>query len=92
MLKAVRKALGELSDVVSGNKQSSGGGNLNIIVLYKGNAVSFSEAVDEKTVGGKKLSVTVIAVSRMAIQLEQDFLLSPCLESQPPLFSAPLRL
>jgi hypothetical protein len=68
--KAVRKALGELSDVVSVNKRSFGGGQLNLSVLYKGNADSFSEAVDGKTVEGKRLSVTDIAGSRVAVQLE----------------------
>ncbi|UCG79612.1 MAG: hypothetical protein JSV60_06385, partial [Desulfobacterales bacterium] len=70
MQKAVRKAIGELSDVVSVNKRSFGGGQLNVSVLYKGTADSFSEAVDAKAVGGKRLSVTDIAGSRVAIELE----------------------
>ena len=70
MQKAVRSVLGELSDVVSVNKRSFGGGQLKLSVLYKGTADSFSEAVDGKTVGGKRLSVTDIVGSRVAIELE----------------------
>jgi hypothetical protein len=70
MQKAVREVLGELSDVVSVNKRSFGGGQLELSLLYKGNADSFSEAVDGKTVGEKKLSVTDVAGSRVVIQLE----------------------
>ncbi len=70
MQKAAREVLGELSDVVSVNKRSFGGGQLDLSVLYKGNADSFSEAVDGKIVGGKKLSVTDVAGSRVVIQLE----------------------
>lgn len=70
MQKAVREVLGELTDAVSVNKRSFGGGQLKLSVLYKGTADSFSEAVDGKTVGGKKLSVTEIAGSRVIIQLE----------------------
>ena len=70
MLKAVRGVLDELSDTVSVNKRSFGGGQLKLSVLYKGDADSFSETVDGKTVEGKKLSVTDIAGSRVVIQLE----------------------
>jgi hypothetical protein len=70
MQRAVREVLGELTDAVSVNKRSFGGGQLNLSVLYKGTADSFSEAVDGKTVGGKRLSVTDIAGSRVVIQLE----------------------
>ena len=70
MQKAVREVLGELSDVVSVNKRSFGGGQLELSLLYKGNADSFSEAVDGKTVGEKKLSVTDVAGSRVVIRLE----------------------
>ena len=70
MQKAVREVLGELTDAVSVNKRSFGGGQLKLSVLYKGTADSFSDAVDGKTVGGKKLSVTEIAGSRVIIQLE----------------------
>jgi hypothetical protein len=70
MQKAAREVLGELSDVVSVNKRSFGGGQLDLSVLYKGNADSFSEAVDGKIVGGKKLSVTDVAGSRVVIRLE----------------------
>jgi len=70
MQKAAREVLGELSDVVSVNKRSFGGGQLELSVLYKGNADSFSEAVDGKIVGGKKLSVIDVAGSRVIIRLE----------------------
>ena len=70
MQKAVRVVLDELSDTVSVNKRSFGGGQLKLSVLYKGDADSFSETVDGKTVEGKKLSVTDIAGSRVVIQLK----------------------
>ena len=70
MQKAVREVLADLLDVVSVNKRSFGGGKLELSLLYKGNADSFSEAVDGKTVGEKKLSVTDVAGSRVTIQLE----------------------
>ncbi len=70
MQKAIRGVLDELSDTVSVNKRSFGGGQLKLSVLYKGDADSFSETVDGKTVEGKKLSVTDITGSRVVIQLE----------------------
>ena len=69
MQKAVRTVLGELFHVIS-VKRSFGGGQLNLSLLCKGNADSFSEAVDGKTVEGRKLSVTNIAGSRVVIRLE----------------------
>ncbi len=69
MQKAVRTVLGELFDVIS-VKRSFGGDQLNLSLLCKGNADSFSKAVDGKTVEGKKLSVTNLAGSRVVIQLE----------------------
>ncbi|MDY7037128.1 MAG: hypothetical protein SV375_13310, partial [Thermodesulfobacteriota bacterium] len=70
MQKAVREVLADLLDVVSVNKRSFGGGKLELSLLYKGNSDSFSEAVDGKTVGEKKLSVTDVAGNRVTIQLE----------------------
>jgi hypothetical protein len=70
MEEMVRALLGELVDVISVNKHSFGGGQLRLSVVYKGNADSFSEAVDGKTVGGRKLSVTDTAGSRVVIKLE----------------------
>jgi hypothetical protein len=70
MEEAVRTLLGELVDVISVNKHSFGGGQLKLSVVYKGNADSFSKTVDGKTVGGRKLSVTNTAGSRVVIKLE----------------------
>jgi len=68
--KEIGNAVGRLSNVVSVSKRSFGSGQLKLSVLYKGNADSFSEAVDGKTVKGKRLSVIDIAGSRVIIDLE----------------------
>ncbi len=68
--KAVKKALEELSQVVSVNKRSFGGGQLQLSILYKGNADSFSEVVDGKTVEGKIFSVTGISGDNVVIEME----------------------
>ena len=68
--KAVKKALEGLSQVVSVNKRSFGGGQLKLSVLYKGNADSFSEEVDGKSVEGKKFSVTGISGDKVVIEME----------------------
>lgn len=68
--KEVRTAVGKLSNVVSVSRRSFGSGQLKLSVLYKGNADSFSEAVDGKTIRGKRLSVIDIAGSRVIIDLE----------------------
>lgn len=70
MQKAVRKVLSELSQVVSVNKRSFGGEKLRLTVLYKGNADSFSDEVDGKTVEGKKLSVTGISGDQVVIEIK----------------------
>ncbi|MEA3436047.1 MAG: hypothetical protein U9R43_06240, partial [Thermodesulfobacteriota bacterium] len=68
--KAIRQALGNISNVVSIIKRSFGNGRLKLIVLYKGNADSFSEAVHGKSFQGKKLSVINIEGSRIVILLK----------------------
>lgn len=68
--KAVKKALEELSQVVSVNKRSFGGGQLQLSVLYKGSADTFSEEVDGKTVAGKIFSVTGISGDNVTIEME----------------------
>lgn len=70
MQKAVKEELTELLQVVSVNKRSFYGGKLQLSVLYKGNADSFSEEVDGKTVEGKKLSVTGISVGKVVIEIK----------------------
>jgi len=68
--KAVKKALEELSQVVSVNKRSFGGGQLQLSVLYKGNADTFSDEVDGKTIEGKTFSVTGISGDNVVIEME----------------------
>jgi hypothetical protein len=68
--KAVKKVLEELSQVVSVNKRSFGGGQLQLSVLYKGNADAFSEEVDGKTIEGKTFSVTGISGDNVVIEME----------------------
>lgn len=68
--KAIRQILGNISNVVSVIKRSFGKGQLKLTVLYKGNADSFSEAVDGKSFQGKKLSVINIEGSRVVILLK----------------------
>lgn len=68
--KAVTTALKELSQVVSVSKRSFGGGQLQLSVLYKGSADTFSEAVDGKTVEGKTFSVTGISGDSVVIEME----------------------
>ncbi|MBW2607995.1 MAG: hypothetical protein JRD05_10205, partial [Deltaproteobacteria bacterium] len=68
--KAIRQILGNISNVVSVIKRSFGKGLLKLTVLYKGNADSFSEAVDGKSFQGKKLSVINIEGSRVVILLK----------------------
>ena len=70
MQKAVREVLRGLSQVVSVNKRSFGGGKLHLSVLYKGNADSFSEEINGKTVEGKKISVTGITGDNVVMELE----------------------
>jgi hypothetical protein len=70
MQKAVREMLSGLSQVVSVNKRSFGGGKLQLSVLYKGNADSFSEEVDGKTVEGKIISVTGISGDKVDIEIK----------------------
>jgi predicted nucleic acid-binding protein len=70
MQKSVRKVIGALSEVVSVNKRSFGGGQLKLSVLYKGNADMFSDSVDGKTVGKKTLSVTGVTGSKVIIEIE----------------------
>jgi len=68
--KAVGSALGKLSNVVTVNRRSFGKGQLKLSVLYKGNADSFSDAVDGKVVQGKRMSVSDIQGSKVVIDLE----------------------
>ncbi|MCP4369181.1 MAG: hypothetical protein GY797_13865, partial [Deltaproteobacteria bacterium] len=68
--KAIRHILGNISDVVSVIKRSFGKGRLKLTVLYKGNADSFSEAVDGRSIQGKKLSVIDITGSRVIVLLK----------------------
>ncbi len=70
MQKSVRKVIGGLSEVVSVNKRSFGGGQLKLSVLYKGNADTFSENVDGKAVGEKTLSVTGVTGSKVVIEIK----------------------
>jgi hypothetical protein len=70
MQKAVREMLSGLSQVVSVNKRSFGGGKLHLSVLYKGNADSFSEEVDGRTVEGKIISVTGISGDKVDIEIK----------------------
>jgi len=65
--KSIRRILGNISNVVSVIKRSFGKGRLKLTVLYKGNADSFSEAVDGKSFQGKKLSVIDITGSKVVI-------------------------
>lgn len=69
MQKEIRQVIGGL-DVVSVNKRSFGGGLLKLSVVFKGNADLFSEAVDGKSVQGKKLSVTDIAGNKVVILVQ----------------------
>lgn len=68
--KAVGNTLGKLANVVTVNRRSFSKGQLKLSVLYKGNADSFSEAVDGKTIQGKRMSVSDIQGSRVVIDLE----------------------
>jgi hypothetical protein len=68
--KAVVKALEETSQVVSVSKRSFGGGRLQLSVLYKGTADTFSEAVDGKTAAGKIFSVTGISGDNVVIEMD----------------------
>lgn len=68
--KTVKKVIGELPDSVSVNSRGFGQGQLKLSVVYKGNADSFSEEIDGKIAGGKKLSVTDIVGSRVIIKLK----------------------
>ncbi len=67
MQKALMHKVSNLSNVVSVNKRSFGKERLKLTVLYKGNADSFSEAVDGKSFQEKKLSVINIEGSRVVI-------------------------
>jgi len=68
--KKIKRIIGDLSNTVTVNKRSFGGGNLKLSVLYKGNADSFSEAVDGISVNGKNLSITDIVGSSVVIHME----------------------
>ncbi len=68
--KAIRQIIENISNVVSVIKRSFGKGRLKLTVLYKGNADSFSDAVDGKSFQGKKLSVINIEGSRVVILLK----------------------
>jgi len=67
--KKIKKIIGNIPDVVSVSKRSFGGGKLKLTVLFKGDADSFSEAIDGQKIGNKKASVTDIAGSRIIIGL-----------------------
>ncbi|MCP4368635.1 MAG: hypothetical protein GY797_11075 [Deltaproteobacteria bacterium] len=68
--KALRQTLGNLSGVVSVTKRSFGNSRLKLTILFKGNADSFSEAVDGRSIQGKKLSVIDITGSRVIVLLK----------------------
>ena len=68
--KKIKSMLAETPGVVSVNKRCFGKGRLALSVIYKGDADSFSEAVDGKQFGNQKLSVTDIEGSRVSILLE----------------------
>jgi len=70
MQKAIRKVIGNLPRTVSVNKRRFGGGLLTLSVQYKGNADSFGEAMDGKTVKNKTFSVTDITGDKVVIDLE----------------------
>lgn len=68
--KAVRNMMAGLPNVVSVSKKSFGGGKLLLSVQFKGNADTFSESVDGKSVGASSLSVIGIASSRVVMILQ----------------------
>ncbi len=68
--KKIKSMLAETPGVVSVNKRCFGKGRLALSVIYKGDADSFSEAVDGKQFGNQKLSVIDIEGSRVSILLE----------------------
>jgi hypothetical protein len=68
--KNVRALLTSLSNVVSVSKKSFGDNKLQLAVRFKGNADTFSESVDGKSVAGKFLSVTDITSNRVVVVME----------------------
>jgi hypothetical protein len=68
--KSVRNMMAHLPNVVSVSKKSFGGGQLLLSVQFKGNADTFSESIDGKSVDGSSLSVTDIASNRVVVVLE----------------------
>lgn len=68
--KQVRSFLSGLPNVVSVSKKSFGSNKLQLAVRFKGNADTFSESVDGKSVGGKYFSVTDIAANRVVMVME----------------------
>ncbi len=68
--KALQGRFREMADVVSVNKRSYGSGRLQLTVFFKGNADTFSDAVDGKAFQGKTLSIIEVEGSRIGIQLK----------------------
>ncbi len=68
--RSVKKVIEGIPEVVSVSKRSFGGGQLKLSVLYKGNSDTFSENVDGKAVGDKKLSVTGVMGSKVEIEIK----------------------
>ena len=68
--KAVRKFIADLNDVVSVSKKAFGNGQLQLAVVFKGNADTFSERVDGQRIMDQRLAVTAIVGSRVSIHLQ----------------------
>jgi hypothetical protein len=68
--KAVRKFIADLTDVVSVSKKAFGNGQLQLAVVFKGNADTFSERVDGQRILDQRLAITAIVGSRVTIHLQ----------------------
>ena len=67
--KALQGRIREVADVVSVSKRSYGNGKLQLTVFFKGNADTFSDAVDGRTFQGKTFAIIEVEGSRVGIQL-----------------------
>jgi len=68
--KAITKFIADLTDVVSVSKKAFGNGQLQLAVVFKGSADTFSERVDGQRVVDQRLAVTTIVGSRVTIHLQ----------------------